>query len=152
MAGQKILAISSPGGHWVQLNRICGRLSSEHSIVYASPRSQYQLDSSEGETVHNIVDASADTKWMLVPLMAQIAVLIIRERPRIIISTGAAPGVVAMLLGRVLRIRTIWVDSIANVQSLSSSGAMALRFSDVILTQWESLSDGEQVLYRGAVL
>lgn len=147
----KILAVSSPGGHWVQLNKICNKLEEKHPIIYASPRSQYQLKQQE-RTVHNILDVSADNKFMLIPLAVQMLYLFIKERPQTIISTGAAPGVVAIFLGKYLGIKTIWVDSIANVQQLSRSGRMIKSHADVVLTQWESLSDGKTILHKGAVL
>ena len=151
-ARAKVLAVSSPGGHWVQLTRICRKLEDRHDIVYASPRSQYQLSAKDQCVVHNILDAAADKKWRLLPLVFQVLYLIAREHPNVIISTGAAPGVVAILLGKVLGRRTVWIDSIANVESLSSSGRMVQRYTDVVLTQWEPLSDDESILYRGAVL
>lgn len=151
----KILAISSPGGHWVQLNKICNQLEKNHSVVYASPRSQYQLkkqDHSNARVVHNILDVSADNKPMLIPLAFQMFYLFIKERPQTIISTGAAPGVVAILLGKYLGIKTIWIDSIANVKQLSRSGRMVKSHADFVVTQWESLSDNKTIFYNGSVL
>lgn len=148
----KILAVSSPGGHWVQLNKICGKLESKYPIVYASPRSQYSLKKDSQRSVRNILDVSADNKPMLIPLAMQMLLILFRERPQTIISTGAAPGVVAVMLGKLLGIKTIWVDSIANVQQLSRSGRMIKSYADVVITQWETLSDGKTVLHKGAVL
>ena len=148
----KVLAVSSPGGHWVQLNKICNKLEQKHCVIYASPRSQYQLKQTGGRVVHNILDVSADNKPMLIPLAFQMLYLFIKERPQTIISTGAAPGVVAILLGKYLGIKTIWVDSIANVQQLSRSGRMVKSHADVVITQWESLSDGKTILHKGSVL
>ncbi|MEE9303709.1 MAG: oligosaccharide biosynthesis protein Alg14 [Thiotrichaceae bacterium] len=148
----KILAVSSPGGHWVQLNKICNMLEEKHPVVYASPRSQYQLKKQGERTVHNILDVSADNKPMLIPLAFQMLYLFIKERPQTIISTGAAPGVVAILLGKYLGIKTIWIDSIANVQQLSRSGRMIKAHADVVITQWEPLSDGKTILHKGSVL
>ncbi len=148
----KILAVSSPGGHWVQLNKICNKLEEKHPVIYASPRSQYHLKQQSERTVHNILDVSADNKPMLIPLAFQMLYLFIKERPQTIISTGAAPGVVAILLGKYLGIKTIWIDSIANVQQLSRSARMIKAHADVVITQWEALSDGKTVLYKGSVL
>ena len=30
----KVFAISSPGGHWIQLTRLCAGLEAQHQIVY----------------------------------------------------------------------------------------------------------------------
>jgi hypothetical protein len=76
-----------------------------------------------------------------------------RERPSVVITTGSAPSLVALGMARTfLRARTIWIDSIANVERLSSSGAQARRVADVWLTQWEHLARPEGPEYWGAVL
>lgn len=148
----KVLAVSSPGGHWVQLNKICNQLENQYHIVYASPRDQYKLTSKDERVIHNIMDASSDTKWKVLPLACQLLILVLKERPATIISTGAAPGAVAILLGKIVGIKTIWIDSIANVHSLSRSGRMVQAYADIVLTQWSNLSDGEKVHYKGSIL
>ena len=50
------------------------------------------------------------------------------------------------------RSRTIWIDSIANVEKLSSSGAAARLVADVWLTQWPDLARKDGPECWGAVL
>jgi UDP-N-acetylglucosamine:LPS N-acetylglucosamine transferase len=95
---------------------------------------------------------SADDKWKLIPCAFQVAYILFKERPQVILSTGAAPGVVAIFLGKAFGIRTIWVDSIANVQKISRSGELVKNKADVFLTQWEHLSNQQAVLFKGSVL
>jgi len=146
----KLLAISSPGGHWTQLNRLCDGLAERYDIVYAVPDKLFKPPT--GQTVYSIMDVSADDKWRLLPCAAQVLWILLRERPQAVLSTGAAPGVVAIILGSLLKKRTIWVDSIANVKQISRSGEMIKKRADVFLTQWEHLSDPQTILYKGAVL
>lgn len=148
----KVLAVSSPGGHWVQLNKIMNQLEDQYHIVYASPRGQYKVVQQDARVIHNIMDASADTKLKLLPLALQLFILVLKERPATIISTGAAPGAIAILLGKMLGIKTIWIDSIANVHTLSRSGRMVKKYADIVLTQWSELSDGDKIQYKGSIL
>ncbi len=90
-----------------------------------------------------MTDVSADDKWRLIPCALQVLYILLKERPKAILSTGAAPGAVAIWLGSFLGIRTIWVDSIANVKQISRAGKLAKKRADVFLTQWEHLSDGQ---------
>jgi hypothetical protein len=79
--------------------------------------------------------------------------IILRERPDVIISTGAAPGYFALWIGRrLLGARTIWIDSIANVDRLSLAGAKAGRVADLWLTQWPHLAKPGGPAFAGAVL
>lgn len=147
---QKIFAISSPGGHWIQLTRLCQELETRHQIVYAMPDKLFKPK--QGQKIYSVVDVSADDKWKLIPCALQVAWILLKERPDAIMSTGAAPGAVAVMLGKLFRIRTIWVDSIANVQKISRAGRLIEKRADVFLTQWPHLSDGERILHKGSVL
>lgn len=147
----KILAISSPGGHWIQLTRLCKELESKHDIVYAMPSSLFKPQSDQ--TVYAVTDVSADNKWKLIPCAFQVARILWKEKPKAILSTGAAPGFVAIMLGKVFGIKTIWVDSIANVKRLSRAGTMVKKHADVVITQWQHLSDdASNIHYAGSVL
>ena len=146
----KLLAISSPGGHWIQLNRLCKQLENRYDIIYAMPDTLFKPQ--QNTRVYSIVDVSADDKWRLLPCALQVLYILLKERPKAILSTGAAPGAVAIGLGKLLGIRTIWVDSIANVKQLSRAGRLVQKHADVFLTQWQHLSDGQTVLFKGAVL
>lgn len=146
----KLLAISSPGGHWIQLNRLCKQLENRYDIIYAMPDALFKPQ--QNTRVYSIVDVSADDKWRLLPCALQVLYILLKERPKAILSTGAAPGAVAIGLGKLLGIRTVWVDSIANVKQLSRAGRLVKKHADVFLTQWEHLSDGQTVLFKGAVL
>jgi len=148
---QKVLAIASPGGHWIQLNKVCNPLETQFDLVYVTPGSQYS-SSKNSRKVLNISDASATSKHKLIPLALQLLWIFIKERPTAIISTGAAPGAIAFLIAKYLPIKTIWVDSIANVSVLSRSARMVQKHADLVITQWKPLSDGEKVIYKGAIL
>lgn len=148
----KVLAIASPGGHWIQLNKICNPLEDRFDIVYVTPTASYTSANKSDKKIISVSDASADSKLKLIPLSLQLLKIFIKERPKAIISTGAAPGAIAFLLAKYLPIKTIWVDSIANVSQLSRSGRMIKKHSDLVLTQWQTLSDDEKVLYKGSIL
>ncbi|MBT8423046.1 MAG: UDP-N-acetylglucosamine--LPS N-acetylglucosamine transferase, partial [Gammaproteobacteria bacterium] len=68
------------------------------------------------------------------------------------VSTGAAPGYFAIRFGKLLGAKTIWIDSLANVEQLSRAGRMAERYSDLWLTQWPDLAGGDGPDYAGQVI
>ncbi len=149
---QKVLAIASPGGHWIQLNKICNPLEDRFDVVYVTPGAQYSSKNNSSRRILNITDASATSKSKLIPLVFQLLWIFIKERPTAIISTGAAPGAIAFLLAKFLPIKTIWIDSIANTAEISRSGRMVKNHSDLVITQWENLSDGKDIVYHGSIL
>jgi UDP-N-acetylglucosamine:LPS N-acetylglucosamine transferase len=146
----KLLAISSGGGHWVQLLRLRPAFGN-CSVVYATVKRGYRVDVGD-ERFYVIPDANRWNKWDLLRSAFAVLGVIIKERPDIVISTGAAPGLFGIAIGSLLGARTIWVDSIANGEELSLSGLRARRFADLWLTQWPHLAAKDGPFYRGSVL
>ncbi|WP_424315743.1 UDP-N-acetylglucosamine--LPS N-acetylglucosamine transferase [Haloferula sp.] len=146
----KILALSSGGGHWVQLLRL--RPAFEGcNVVYATVSEGYRPEV-EGAEFRLIVDANRSNKLDLIRSAWSILRLMISERPDIVISTGAAPGFFAVRLGKILRVRTVWLDSVANAEELSMSGQKVGGSVDLWLTQWPHLADEKGPKCFGSVL
>jgi UDP-N-acetylglucosamine:LPS N-acetylglucosamine transferase len=146
---KRILAVASGGGHFVQLLRL--RPAFEGSAIhYVTTNSGY---SKQFEGSFFIVkDANADQRLKLIWMLLQMGRIFLSVRPDVVISTGAAPGLAAMVLGKIFRAKTLWLDSIANSEELSQSGRLARRFADVWLTQWEHLARDDGPHFWGGVL
>jgi UDP-N-acetylglucosamine:LPS N-acetylglucosamine transferase len=147
----KILAIASGGGHWVQMRRLYPAFEGL-DVVFVSVKAAYAEDVPK-HRFHAVRDVSRWDKWGFVVLIAQLARILLRERPNVVITTGSAPGLIALGLAKtLLRARTMWIDSIANCEQMSSSGLRAHRFADIWLTQWPQLSRQGGPDHWGAVL
>ncbi|MEM9238100.1 MAG: oligosaccharide biosynthesis protein Alg14, partial [Verrucomicrobiota bacterium] len=116
----KILAISSGGGHWVQLLRLRPAFEGG-DVLFATTRPGYESDLDQGERFTVIPDATRWSKIGLVKSALSILLLLLRERPDVVITTGAAPGYFAIRMARIIGSKTVWVDSVANVEELSMS-------------------------------
>lgn len=137
-AGKRLLAISSGGGHWVQMLRL--RPAFEGcEVTYATVRAGYRLEV-PGEDFRLIPDSNRWNKLALLRSALAVFLLVWRLRPDVVITTGAAPGYFGVRFGKLLGARVIWVDSVANVEELSMSGAKAGSFVDLWLTQWPHLA------------
>jgi UDP-N-acetylglucosamine:LPS N-acetylglucosamine transferase len=147
---RKVLAVASAGGHWVQLMRILPSVDNA-DVVFITTGRGYE-DQVGRASLSVVCDASRASKLRLSVMIVQIAVLVARIRPDVVISTGAAPGYVALRAGRLLGARTIWLDSIANVDEMSLSGRMVRPYADLWLTQWPHLARSGGPLYAGSVV
>jgi UDP-N-acetylglucosamine:LPS N-acetylglucosamine transferase len=134
----KVLAIASGGGHWVQLLRLRPAFE-DCEVVFATAKEGYRADVGDAE-FRVIVDGNRSNKFRLLQSLWSVFSLLKKERPDVVISTGAAPGYFALKIGRLLGMKTIWVDSIANAEELSMSGAKAGDCADLWLTQWPHLA------------
>jgi UDP-N-acetylglucosamine:LPS N-acetylglucosamine transferase len=151
MAGQKkILAISSGGGHWIQLLRLRPAFEG-HQVVYASVGRAYGTEVAPAR-FHVVGDANRWNKLGIAVLALRVAWVVLRERPDIVVSTGAAPGYFGITFGKLLGARTLWLDSIANAEALSLSGQMAGKHADLWLTQWPGLARPDGPQHRGGVI
>lgn len=78
--------------------------------------------------------------------------LVRRIKPTIVVTTGAAPGLLCLFWGRVYGAKTVWIDSIANAEKLSLSGKIARRFADHTVTQWQHISERGDADFWGSLL
>jgi UDP-N-acetylglucosamine:LPS N-acetylglucosamine transferase len=147
---EKVLAVASSGGHWVQLRRVTPAFA-DSEVVYVTVMDSYRSQVPEN-TFYSVHDATRWNKLGLMVLALQLAWIILKEKPDVVISTGAAPGYFAILLGRLFRAKTIWIDSMANIEQLSMSGSRVGRYADLWLTQWPHLARSEGPHYAGGVL
>lgn len=147
---KKILAISSGGGHWIQLLRLRPAFKGG-DIIFACVRKSY-VEDVPGERFVSIADATRWDRWQLLKMLLQVAWLVFVFRPDVVITTGAAPGYAAIRFGKWMRARTIWIDSIANAETMSLSGVKIAQHADLWLTQWSHLAKQEGPHYMGAVI
>jgi hypothetical protein len=57
-----------------------------------------------------------------------------------------------VLLARLIGARTLWIDSIANSERLSSSGRLAKKIAHRVVSQWPEVAEHEGVAFWGAVI
>lgn len=145
----RVMAVASGGGHWVQLLRLRPAFASA-DVVWLTTQPDYAKE--VAGPLHVVRDANRWDKLGLIIMFVQVGWLVLKLRPAIVVTTGAAPGLAAIIFGRFLGAHTVWIDSIANAESLSSSGEKAGRWAHVWLTQWEHLARPDGPQYRGAVL
>ena len=148
-----MLAVASGGGHFVQLSRLFPALNgAEVTVVSTLPGYGDRLSRERpGWNYRLVADASRDEPLGLIHLAGQLARIVWRERPDVVISTGAAPGYLAVRIGKMAGARTMWLDSAANHQRLSLSGERAGRFADEWMTQWPHLAADAGPHFRGRV-
>lgn len=149
-SNKKLLAVASGGGHWVQLLRLLPAFDGLH-VEFVSTNKGYA--SQINNQLHVVTDANMWEKLKLIKMFIQVAFIVFKVKPDFIITTGAAPGYAAIMFGKLIGAKTIWLDSIANSETLSSSGKKARIWADVWLTQWPHLVDSKKGLETwGSVL
>jgi len=147
---KKILAVSSGGGHWVELIRVAPAFAG-HDVAYATVNEKYRSGAGSAR-FYTFRDVTRWDKLLWVQTIMKLVWILLLEQPDVVISTGALPGFFSLRLGKLFGARTIWLDSIANVEELSLSGQKIAKHADMWLTQWPNLSKPNGPMYRGTVL
>lgn len=99
-----------------------------------------------------VTDCNRNEKWAIVRSFLSLLVLLARLRPHVVVTTGALPGLLAIMIGRAFGARTVWIDSIANAEEMSLAGLSARRFADLWLTQWAHVAAATGAEHAGSVL
>ncbi len=145
----KVLAVASMGGHWEQLQIIAESFKDQNAVFVTTRQDLLQQANRHGFVVkdcnRNRLGDTFSCIWQCIRIIAKV-------RPSVVISTGAAPGLICLALGRLTGAQTIWIDSFANVEQLSMSGKMAGYIAHEWLTQWKHLASPKGPFYRGELL
>ena len=158
-SGTRLMVVASAGGHWVQLMRL-RKAWDGLPVVYVSTepglsdivKTMTQDEGNPAPKFASVTDANMSEKLRLVRQLLEVFLVVLRHRPDVIITTGAAPGYFALRFGKLFGARTIWIDSMANANKLSKSGKEIKKHADLWLTQWKHLARPEGPHFMGAVL
>jgi UDP-N-acetylglucosamine:LPS N-acetylglucosamine transferase len=149
MAMKKVVAVASAGGHWIQLMRLTPSWEGLDIRYMTTARG---MQPQRQGPVHVVSDANRWERLKTIKMFCEVGKVLLQHRPNVVITTGAAPGLAAVIIGRLLGARTIWIDSIANGEEISGSGKVARRFASLYLTQWEHLAKPGGAQHWGSVL
>jgi UDP-N-acetylglucosamine:LPS N-acetylglucosamine transferase len=86
-------------------------------------------------------------------VLLRCIIAVFREKPDVVISTGAAAGCMVCFLAKARGAKVVWIDSITNVERLSLSGRMARHIADIFLVEWPELAGRyKNAEYLGSVI
>lgn len=149
MKKKKVIAVASIGGHWVQLLRIAKPLEQWYDVAYVSTHEKCRTMIGESR-FYKLPDFNRRNAWKMMAAIFKVLGILLRERPAVVLTTGAAPGLLMIVVAKLLFRNTIWIDSVANVKTLSGCGHVARYFAQHVYTQWPDLAD-DSVDYVGNI-
>ena len=134
---RRVMLVSSSGGHWTELRRLAPAFDAcDRTWCSVIPEMAREV---APDRFLLVPDASRWNKLRLAWSALRVLFALVRVRPDVVVSTGAAPGYFAILFARLVGARSVWLDSIANAEELSMSGQKATRVATLTLTQWPEL-------------
>lgn len=146
----RLLAAASGGGHWIELLRLRAAFAG-WDVAYVSMFENYRSMLGAAR-YYTVPDASRFDKLAFIKVALKSVPIMLKERPDAIVTTGSAPMLWFVLLGRIMGAKTLWIDSVAQAEEMSSSGRLAKKLSSRTVAQWPDVAKTEGVECWGAVL
>lgn len=148
---RRLLLVCSPGGHLLQLLRLQPAWEGFETtwITLPAADSDYLLRE------ERVVLGRGPTNRSLGALLANLRLawrVVRRERPDVILSTGAALAVPFFLAGKLCGARLIFVESLTRTTSLSLSGRLVRPLADAFFVQWPDLAHAKRARFAGRLL
>lgn len=145
----KILLTFSHGGHHHEMRQIVDAFAG-HDIIYVTI---YAISTKDLKNVYFIKDSGEGLiKNHFINTFKSIRI-ILKERPDIIVSTGADVTIPICYIGKIFGSKIIFIESLCRVFDISMTGKILYHISDLFLVQWRHLTKyGKNVKYWGQVV
>lgn len=147
----KLLLVCSQGGHFATMTGL-RKFWSAHPREWVTHHSSDTAKLISQEVVHYLPNQKSRSILATILNFFLAFRILWRARPDMIVTTGAAVGVSFIFAGRLLGIRSIFVDSISRVNDLSLSARLVYPLISEVYVQWESCGKHRaKAHYEGAV-
>lgn len=154
---KKVLFASSAGGHLAELMQLRDMFEEyEFTILTEKTDTTLNLKKVYGSKVYYVLHSSRKPlmKFLIKLLINFIksVYILLKVKPEVIVTTGANAIVPICYLGKFWGCKIIYVESFARVKSISLSGKILKRITNLFLVQHEELLDiYEDVTYEGSL-
>jgi UDP-N-acetylglucosamine:LPS N-acetylglucosamine transferase len=149
----RVLLVCSPGGHLQQMLAL-------EPAWRGYERAWVTLPGADSESLladeDEVTIAHSPTNRSLRNLLRNTVLawsLLRHRRPDTILSTGAGLAVPFFLIGRLLGIRLVYVESVTRTESLSLSGRLVYPLASRFFVQWPAVAERfRRAEYEGGIL
>jgi beta-1,4-N-acetylglucosaminyltransferase len=135
----KILLICTSGGHFSTMQNL-RRFWTSHDRIWVTDKQSDTLVLDQEEKVHWLPYQAPRDIFAFLKGIYPAVKIILKEKPDLVISTGASIAVNFGLASKILGYEFTYIESISRSQSLSLSGRILYLFSDRFYVQWPSLT------------
>ena len=152
---KKVLFICNKGGHYSQMLQLKELMCKCNSFVVSDKKNGAK--DWEGVAKYRCIDAYNIKKIRLpyfVKNIFECLGILIKFKPKYIVTTGAGLAIPMFLVGKLLRIKLVFIESRARVYSKSSSGRLLGKLSDHTIVQWAEMLKvyGPNAKYYGTIV
>ena len=148
---------ASAGGHANELDILLRAAKSVWPIQPDVYVTTLQLAASgfakHGKPVFIVGESDRRKPLQSIAVIVRTFFLALKLRPQAVVTTGSMPLAIFCIWAKLFGAKIVWVDSVAQIEHMSSSGRVMRRFADLCLVQWpEVAAQYPGVEYAGEVL
>ncbi|MEM4662840.1 MAG: PssD/Cps14F family polysaccharide biosynthesis glycosyltransferase [Candidatus Diapherotrites archaeon] len=125
---------ASAGGHLTELLQI-KEAWKNYPHFYVSDKRPNAIDLSKKEKVYFVVCPRRNPLKLFVNVMQSLYILL-KERPNVVISTGADTAVPICILAKIFLKKVVFIESFCRINDVSLSAKIMYHFADLFLVQW----------------
>jgi UDP-N-acetylglucosamine:LPS N-acetylglucosamine transferase len=146
----KIALVSSQGGHLTEM-LLLKKAFENHDIFFITYNNPTTLKLPHKKYLTENIGTNI---WIMIKTFLHIFKIFKKEKPDIVVSTGAEIAIPSIIVAKFMRIKTIYIESWCRVKTKSGTGRILYYFSDLFLVQWPELIKkyGKRAKYNGAVI
>ncbi len=137
----KICFASSSGGHLAQLKQLFD-FKTKYKAFLITEKNKTTLSSQKEIKTYYLQQQERKNISILYKLMINFIksfVILGKEKPDVIISTGAGATIPILLLGKMFGAKIIFIESFAKINSPTITGRVIYHFADQFYIQWPEL-------------
>jgi len=148
----KICLVCSQGGHYTQTLQLLDAFS-DHTFFFATYHGPREEDINRIAPAY-FIENIGTSPWRMFLLTLWAFKILRHERPDIILSLGSEIAIPFFYLGKLLGIKTIFIETWSRIDNLSKTAQFVYPVADVFLVQWPQLlkTCGSKARYEGAVI
>ncbi len=147
---KKVCLACSAGGHLTELIQLREAWQGR-PCFFVSDKRLNAVDLGRQEKVFFVACPRRNPLLLLVNFFQSLAVFL-KERPDVVISTGADTAIATCLIAKAFGKRVVFIESFCRVREPSLSGKIMYRAADLFLVQWpENKAFFPNAVYAGSV-
>lgn len=149
----KVCIACSAGGHLTEALELEGLFRKYNYLIITSKESR-TIDLKKRYKINYLTDPGRNILKYF-KLFFESFLILLKERPDFIISTGAGITVPFCIIGKtIFNSKLIFIESIARIFRPSLTGRILYFFSDLFIVQWDYLLKfyGKKAIYGGQLI
>ena len=136
----KVCLVGSSGGHLNHLYML-KPFWEDKERFWATFDKEDSRSLLEGETIYPVYyPSNRSIKALIINTFRAIKILR-KERPDVIITSGAAPAGPVFFIGKLMKMKLVYIEPFDRVHTRSLTGKLCYKKADLFIVQWEEMKE-----------